>query len=144
MTRKADEVVRRELPLTESAARAFCAGDEVLLSGVVWTARDAAHRRFIEALDAGAGLPFPVAGATLYYTGPAPAAPGRIIGPAGPTTSYRMDSATPRLLALGLRGMIGKGNRIPAVVDAIRRYGAVYFCAIGGAGALLAECVTGC
>jgi fumarate hydratase subunit beta len=144
MTKNADEAVRRELPLTENAARSFCAGDEVLLSGVIWTARDAAHRRFIDALDAGAGLPFPVEGATIYYTGPAPAVPGRIIGPAGPTTSSRMDKATPRLLALGLRGMIGKGDRSPAVVDAIKRYGAVYFCAVGGAGALLAECVTGC
>jgi fumarate hydratase subunit beta len=144
MVNKDDAVFKRELPLMESAARAFRAGDEVLLSGVVYTARDAAHRRFIKALDAGEALPFPVEGATLYYTGPAPAAPGRIIGPAGPTTSYRMDGATPRLLSLGLRGMIGKGNRGPAVVEAMKRYGAVYFCATGGAGALLAECIVGC
>jgi fumarate hydratase subunit beta len=137
-------VLKQELPLTRSAAREFRAGDEVLLSGVLYTARDAAHRRFIEALDAGAELPFPLEGATLYYTGPAPAPPGKIIGSAGPTTSYRMDGATPRLLALGLCGMIGKGNRSPAVVDAMKRYGAVYFCAIGGAGVLLAECITGC
>jgi fumarate hydratase subunit beta len=137
-------IVKQELPLTRGAALSFRAGDEVLLSGVLYTARDAAHRRFIEALDRGAALPFPVKGATIYYTGPAPAPPGRIIGPAGPTTSYRMDGATPRLLSLGLRGMIGKGNRSPAVVDAIKRYGAVYFCAIGGAGALLAECITHC
>jgi fumarate hydratase subunit beta len=144
MIKKMDAALKVELPLTESAARAFHAGDEVLLSGVVYTARDAAHRRFIEALDTGNGLPFPLNGATLYYTGPAPAAPGQIIGPAGPTTSYRMDAATPRLLSLGLRGMIGKGNRSPAVVDAMKQYRAVYFCAIGGAGALLAECVTSC
>jgi fumarate hydratase subunit beta len=137
-------MLKEELPLTESVARVLRAGDEVLLSGVFYTARDAAHRRFIEALDAGEGLPFPIEGSTLYYTGPAPAAPGRIIGPAGPTTSYRMDSATPRLLSLGLRGMIGKGNRGSAVIEAIKQYGAVYFCAIGGAGALLAECITGC
>ncbi|MDR1469564.1 MAG: Fe-S-containing hydro-lyase [Spirochaetaceae bacterium] len=137
-------VKKGELPLTRSAAAEFCAGDEVLLSGVLYTARDAAHRRFIEVLDAGAELPFPVEGATIYYTGPAPAPPGSIIGSAGPTTSYRMDGTTPRLLALGLCGMIGKGNRSPAVVDAIKRYGAVYFCAIGGAGALLAECIVGC
>jgi fumarate hydratase subunit beta len=144
MVKRADAVLKRELPLAESAVREFRAGDEVLLSGIVYTARDAAHRRFIEALDAGAGLPFPVEGAVLYYTGPAPASPGRIIGPAGPTTSYRMDGAAPRLLSLGLRGMIGKGSRGAAVIDAMKRYGAVYFCAIGGAGALLAECVTDC
>jgi fumarate hydratase subunit beta len=144
MVKKAGAVLKRELPLTESAARTFCAGEEVLLSGVVYTARDAAHRRFVEALDEGKELPFPVEGATFYYTGPAPAAPGRIIGPAGPTTSYRMDNAAPRLLSLGVRGMIGKGNRGPAVVEAMKRYGAVYFCAIGGAGALLAECITSC
>jgi fumarate hydratase subunit beta len=137
-------VKRQELPLTQSAAQAFRAGDEALLSGTLYTARDAAHRRFIEALDAGMELPFPLEGATIYYTGPAPAPPGRVIGSAGPTTSYRMDGATPRLLSLGLRGMIGKGNRSQAVVDAIKRCGAVYFCAIGGAGALLAECITGC
>jgi fumarate hydratase subunit beta len=137
-------VLKQELPLTRSAVRELRAGNEVLLSGVLYTARDAAHRRFIEALDAGTELPFPLEGATIYYTGPAPAPPGKIIGSAGPTTSYRMDGATPRLLAHGLRGMIGKGNRSPAVVDAIKRQGAVYFCAIGGAGALLAECITGC
>jgi fumarate hydratase subunit beta len=144
MIGRAGVVLKQELPLTENAARAFCAGDEVLLSGVVYTARDAAHKRFIEALHRGEKLPFPVEGATIYYTGPAPASPGRVIGPAGPTTSYRMDGASPSLLSLGLRGMIGKGNRSSAVVDAIKQYGAVYFCAIGGAGALLAECVTSC
>ncbi|MDR1230711.1 MAG: Fe-S-containing hydro-lyase [Spirochaetaceae bacterium] len=144
MIKKPGAALQAELPLAESVARSFRAGDEVLLSGIVYTARDAAHRRFIEALDAGRELPFPLHGETLYYTGPAPAAPGHIIGSAGPTTSYRMDAATPRLLSLGLRGMIGKGNRSPAVIDAIKQYGAVYFCAIGGAGALLAECVTDC
>jgi fumarate hydratase subunit beta len=144
MMKKTGVALKAELPLAESAARSFHAGDEVLLSGMVYTARDAAHRRFTEALDAGEELPFPLDGETLYYTGPAPAAPGQIIGSAGPTTSYRMDAATPRLLSLGLRGMIGKGNRSPAVIDAIKQYGAVYFCAIGGAGALLAERITGC
>jgi fumarate hydratase subunit beta len=132
------------LPLTRNAVMTLHAGDEVLLSGELYTARDAAHRRFIEALDAGMSLPFPIMGATLYYTGPAPASPGRIIGPAGPTTSYRMDNATPQLLSLGLRGMIGKGTRAAAVIEAMKQYEAVYFCAIGGAGALLAECVTRC
>jgi fumarate hydratase subunit beta len=144
MIKKTGPVLKYELPLTKSMARGFRAGEEVLLSGVIYTARDAAHRRFIEALDEGKDLPFPIEGALLYYTGPAPAPPGWIIGSAGPTTSYRMDAATPRLLSLGLCGMIGKGNRSPAVIEAIKQYGAVYFCAIGGAGALLAECITGC
>jgi fumarate hydratase subunit beta len=138
------EVVRRTLPLTADMIAAFRAGDEVLLSGVLYTARDAAHRRFIEAVEAGAELPIPLEGATLYYTGPTQAPPGKVIGAVGPTTSYRMDWATPRLLSLGLRGMIGKGNRNPAVINAIRQYGAVYFCAVGGAGALLAGRVTAC
>jgi fumarate hydratase subunit beta len=130
---------RINLPLTREKAAAITAGDSVYLSGCIYTARDAAHRRFIELLDAGAPLPFPVEDAILYYVGPTPARPGGITGSAGPTTSYRMDPYTPRLLEMGLRGMIGKGDRSAAVAAAITRAGAVYFGAIGGAGALLAE-----
>jgi fumarate hydratase subunit beta len=130
---------RIRLPLDRETAAVLEAGDAVILSGVVYTARDAAHRRLVELLDRGEPLPFPIADACLYYTGPTPAAPGRIIGSAGPTTSYRMDPYTPRLLGLGLRGMIGKGKRSALVVEAMRQAGAVYLGAIGGAGALLAE-----
>ena len=118
------------------------AGEKVLLSGPVFTARDAAHKRIFAMLDRGEEPPFPLSGATVYYAGPTPTPPGRPIGSCGPTTSARMDGYTPRLLSLGLKGMIGKGNRSQAVVDAIRRSGAVYLCAIGGAGALAAKCVT--
>jgi fumarate hydratase subunit beta len=130
--------------LTREKAACLCAGDEVTLSGVIYTARDAAHRRFMELLDAGKRLPFDCENAVIYYTGPTPAPPGAVIGSAGPTTSYRMDGFTPRLLALGLRGMIGKGARSPAVIEAMKAAGAVYFGAIGGAGALLARHVTAC
>jgi fumarate hydratase subunit beta len=116
----------------------------VYLSGVLYTARDAAHRRLMEFLDEGRALPFPVEDAVIYYTGPSPAAPGRVIGSAGPTTASRMDAFTPRLLAQGLRGMIGKGKRCAEVIDAMRKAGAVYFGAPGGAGALLAERIRAC
>ncbi|MDR2768553.1 MAG: Fe-S-containing hydro-lyase [Treponema sp.] len=132
------------LPLIREKAAGLDAGDAVNLSGVIYTARDAAHRRFMELLDAGKSLPFECENAVIYYTGPTPAPPGAVIGSAGPTTSYRMDGCTPRLLALGLRGMIGKGARSPAVIDAMRTAGAVYFGAIGGAGALLSRHVTAC
>jgi fumarate hydratase subunit beta len=116
----------------------------VLLSGILYTARDAAHKRFMELLDGGEPLPFPAEDAVVYYTGPSPAAPGRVTGSAGPTTSYRMDPYTPRLLEQGLRGMIGKGKRSAGVIDAMRKAGAVYFGAPGGAGALLAERIRAC
>jgi fumarate hydratase subunit beta len=132
---------RIDLPLTREKAALIAAGDRVYLSGTLYTARDAAHKRLIELLDAGKPLPFPPENGVIYYVGPTPAAPGQIIGSAGPTTSYRMDAYTPRLLDLGLRGMIGKGKRSPEVVEAMKRAGAVYFGAIGGAGALLAECI---
>ena len=128
-------------PLSIETVRNLRAGDSVLLSGTVYTARDAAHRRFRALLEAGEPLPFPIEGAVLYYVGPTPAPPGRVIGAAGPTTSYRMDADTPALLRLGLRGMIGKGRRGDEVIEAMRETGAVYFGAIGGAGALLAKCV---
>ncbi|MDR1618375.1 MAG: Fe-S-containing hydro-lyase, partial [Treponema sp.] len=132
-------VNRIRLPLTREKAAALSAGDRVYLSGALYTARDAAHKRMMELLDAGKPLPFPAGDAVIYYAGPAPAAPGQVTGSAGPTTSYRMDPYTPRLLALGLRGMIGKGERSPEVAEAITQAGAVYFGALGGAGALLSR-----
>ncbi len=117
------------------------AGDTVLLSGVVYTARDAAHKRMMELLDKGEALPFPVEGSALYYVGPTPERPGEIIGSAGPTTSGRMDAYSPRLLDLGQAVMIGKGARNQAVKEAVMRNGAVYLAAPGGAGALMAACV---
>lgn len=122
-------------------ARSLRAGDKILLSGVVYTARDAAHKRFSALLDEGKELPFPLKGSAIYYAGPTPAPEGLPIGSCGPTTSARMDVFAPRLLDLGLSAMIGKGGRSPAVCDAIRRNGAVYLCAIGGAGALAAKAV---
>ena len=115
------------------------AGDRVLLSGTVYTARDAAHRRFFELLDEGKALPFDMNGAVIYYTGPTPAGAGRPVGSCGPTTSKRMDRFTPRLLELGLAGIIGKGERGEEVCASLVKNGAVYFCAVGGAGALMAE-----
>jgi fumarate hydratase subunit beta len=135
---------RIALPLTRAKAAELNAGDTVYLSGLIYTARDAAHKRFIEFLDAGKSLPFPVEDACIYYAGPSPAAPGQVIGSVGPTTSYRMDAYAPRLLGLGLRGMIGKGKRSGEVVAAMEAAGAVYFGAIGGAGALLASRVKEC
>ena len=130
------------LPITKEEAATLKAGEAVLLSGVVYTARDAAHKRMAEALDAGEELPFTLEGNGIYYMGPSPARPGRPIGSAGPTTSGRMDPYTPRLLDLGLGGMIGKGARSDEVRDAIVRNGAVYFVTVGGAAAYLAKCVT--
>lgn len=129
-------------PLTIEIVRSLKAGDEVLISGILYTARDAAHRRFYEALIKGEALPVDLAGQILYYTGPTPARPGTIIGSAGPTTSYRMDEYTPLLLEkTGLSGMIGKGNRSHKVREAILGFGAVYLAAIGGAGALISQCI---
>jgi len=117
------------------------AGDTVLLTGVIYTARDAAHKRIIELLDMGEPVPFEIKDSVIYYVGPTPEKPGMPIGSAGPTTSYRMDAYAPRLLDLGETVMIGKGQRSQEVKDAVVRNGAVYFAAIGGAGALMAQCV---
>lgn len=117
------------------------AGQRILLSGVAYTSRDAAHKRIAELLDRGGEPPYPLQNATIYYAGPTPAPEGMAIGSCGPTTSGRMDVFTPRFLDLGLKCMIGKGKRSPEVVEAIRRNGAVYLCAIGGAGALAAQCI---
>jgi len=128
-------------PLTREAARRLRCGEPVLLSGVIYTARDAAHLRMLELSEQGLELPLPIEGAVIYYVGPTPAKPGQVIGSAGPTTSYRMDSMAPALIKRGLTGMIGKGKRSAEVVNAMKEHGAVYFGAIGGAGALLARCV---
>ncbi len=128
-------------PLSKDDISRLRAGDAVRLSGVIYTARDAAHKRMCEALDAGEQLPFDVRGAIVYYAGPAPAPPGKPIGPVGPTSSYRMDSYTPQLLDCGMLAMIGKGRRNDAVRDAIVHNGAVYFAATGGAAALIGRCV---
>lgn len=128
-------------PVTPKDLAPLRAGDTVLLSGVVYTARDAAHKRMMELLDAGQALPFPVEGSAIYYVGPTPERPGQIIGSAGPTTSGRMDAYSPRLLALGQAIMIGKGARNQQVKDAVVQNGAVYLAALGGAGALMAESV---
>ena len=134
-------VKKINLPLTEETITELKAGDDVLLTGVLYVARDAAHRRMIEALDEGKPLPFDIRGQTIYYMGPSPARPGRAIGSAGPTTSSRMDSYSVRLLAEGLRGMIGKGARSQTVKDAMKKHKAVYLAAIGGAGALIAQSI---
>lgn len=129
-------------PFTEEQARGLRAGDSVLLSGTVYTARDAAHKRLCELVEKGEPLPLELTDAIVYYVGPTPAKPGMPIGSAGPTTSYRMDAYAPTLLDLGLRGMIGKGSRSPEVMQSIVKNGAIYFAAIGGAAALMAKAIT--
>ena len=129
------------LPLTEEVARSLKAGDRVYLTGIIYTSRDAGHKRMCEALAAGEKLPIDPMNATIYYVGPTPAKPGTVIGSAGPTTSGRMDAYAPTMMSVGARGMIGKGARLPEVVDAMKKFGGVYFGAIGGAGALLAKCI---
>lgn len=129
------------LPLTEETAKQLRCGDTVYLTGEIYTSRDAGHKRMVELLDRGEELPFDPRNATIYYVGPSPARPGRVIGSAGPTTSGRMDAYAPRLLAVGARGMIGKGARSAEVVEAMKKHCGVYFGAIGGAGALLAKCI---
>jgi len=132
------------LPLTEELAKSLHAGDTVLLTGTIYTSRDAGHKRMCEALARGEQLPFDPTDATIYYVGPTPAKPGQIIGSAGPTTSGRMDAYAPTMMSVGARGMIGKGARLPEVIDAMKKYSGVYFGAIGGAGALLAKCIKQC
>ena len=128
-------------PFSKEALREFRAGDQVRITGTIYTARDAAHKRITEMIAKGEEPPFEIEGSIIYYVGPTPAKPGNPIGSAGPTTSYRMDSYTPALLDAGLVGMIGKGARSPAVVEAMIRNRAVYFGAIGGAAALLARSI---
>ncbi|MDO4830058.1 MAG: Fe-S-containing hydro-lyase [Clostridia bacterium] len=130
-----------QLPITDKDIKALKAGDSVLLSGTIITGRDAAHKRFFELIEQKKPLPVEVKGEIIYYVGPAPAKPGYAVGPAGPTSSYRMDKYAPALLDLGLKGMIGKGARSKEVIDAIIRNKAVYFAAIGGAAALIAKSI---
>ena len=134
--------IHLETPLTEEKARSLHAGARVLLSGYIFTLRDAGHARLIEALDKGEELPVDLQDAVIFYVGPSPAAPGKAIGSAGPTSSYRMDQYTPRLLGEGLRGMIGKGYRSEEVITAMKENRAVYLGAIGGAGALISKTVS--
>ena len=139
----ASKVAKRVLlPLSDNLLKELHAGDELLLTGVMYVGRDAAHKRMIETLQAGKPLPVDLKGQVIYFMGPTPAKPGKVIGSAGPTSSYRMDTYSPRLIAEGLKGMIGKGMRSAEVKEAMKRYRAVYFGAIGGAGALLARCIT--
>jgi fumarate hydratase subunit beta len=133
------ESIKIQLPLKDADLERLRAGDHVLLSGVIYTARDAAHRRMVAALEKGEPLPFDVRGQVIYYVGPTPARPGRVIGSAGPTTSMRLDPYTPALLKAGLKGIIGKGARGPAVREALKKHKAVYFLAVGGTGALLSQ-----
>lgn len=130
-----------QLPITDEDIKGLKAGDSVLLTGTIITGRDAAHKRLFELIEKGEELPVDVRGELIYYVGPAPAKPGYAVGPAGPTSSYRMDKFTPALLDLGMKGMIGKGARSQEVIDAIVRNKAVYFAAIGGAAALIAKSI---
>ena len=135
------EAIRLKTPLTDADVEKLKIGDTVLLNGVIYTGRDAAHKRLIELVQAGKPLPIDIKGQVIYYVGPAPAKPGRPIGSAGPTTSGRMDAYSPKLMELGLKGMIGKGMRKKEVIEAMKKYKAVYFAATGGAGALLAKAI---
>ncbi len=128
-------------PLSVEEARKLRSGDSCLISGVIYTARDAAHKRLCELVDQGKELPLDIKNSIIYFVGPTPAKPGEVIGSAGPTTSYRMDAYSPILIAQGQTGMIGKGKRSPEVIAAMKEHGAVYFGAIGGCGALLSQCI---
>ncbi|MBI4828557.1 MAG: Fe-S-containing hydro-lyase [Nitrospinae bacterium] len=134
-------VIRLTTPLTDEKIAGLKAGDQVSITGDVYTARDSAHKRLVDLLDAGKPLPFDIKGAVIYYVGPSPAKPGAVTGSAGPTTSYRMDAYAPRLMEVGMKGMIGKGKRAKEVVDAMVKRKAVYFAAIGGAAALIARSI---
>ncbi len=136
--------IHLETPLDNDTIAKLQVGQSVLISGFIYTARDAAHKKMIELLDNGKTLPFNPEGQIIYYAGPSPAKPGQIIGSAGPTTSGRMDLYTPKLLSLGLKGMIGKGKRSPEVIEAIKKYKAVYFAAVGGAAALISKSIIKC
>lgn len=128
-------------PLSREDARKLKSGDSCLISGVIYTARDAAHKRLCELVEQGKELPMDIQNSIIYFVGPTPARPGEVIGSAGPTTSYRMDAYSPMLIAQGQTGMIGKGKRSPEVINAMKEHGAVYFGAIGGCGALLSQCI---
>jgi fumarate hydratase subunit beta len=133
------KTVKLTPPLTDQDVLALEIGDTVMVSGVIYTARDAAHKRLVDMLARSEQLPMEIQGQIIYYVGPSPARPGRVIGAAGPTTSYRMDSYAPTLIKLGLKAMIGKGKRAPEVIEALKAYRAVYLGATGGAGALISQ-----
>lgn len=133
------DIIKLQPPLSAEYVASLKAGDEVRICGAIYTARDMAHKRLCESIDLGADLPFEIEGAVIYFVGPTPARPGQIIGAASPTTSSRMDAHSPKLIARGLRAMIGKGYRSVEVIDALEKYGAVHLSAIGGAGALLSK-----
>ena len=133
------EALRLRTPLSDDDVEGLSAGDKVLISGVLYTARDAAHKELINLVDSGQDLPFDIRGQIIYYVGPTPPRPGQVIGSAGPTTSYRMDGYTPKLLAAGLKATIGKGSRSEAVIEAMKEHKAVYMAAVGGAAALIAK-----
>ncbi len=135
------ETIRLKTPLSDADVAKLKAGDKVLLNGVIYTGRDAAHKRLFDLLKEGKPLPIDIQGQVIYYVGPAPAKPGQVIGSAGPTTSGRMDAYAPKLIEIGLKGMIGKGMRKKEVVEAMKKFKAVYFAATGGAGALLAKAI---
>lgn len=135
------QTIRITPPMDISDVKKLKAGDNVLITGTIYTGRDAAHKRLIDLLKEGKTLPVDLKGQIIYYVGPAPAKPGYAVGSAGPTTSYRMDSYTPQLLELGLKGMIGKGARSAEVIDAMKKHGAVYLGAVGGAAALIAKAI---
>lgn len=128
-------------PFDSSQVKSLKAGDEVFITGYIYTGRDAAHKRLVELIESGYDLPFDIQNTIIYYVGPSPTQPGQVIGSAGPTTSYRMDAYTPTLLNLGLKGMIGKGERNESVIESMKKNGAVYFAAIGGAAALIAKSI---
>lgn len=144
MTEPAPRMIQLATPLSAKEVAGLRAGDRVLLSGVVYAARDTAHKRLVALIDEGRELPFDAAGQAIYYTGPSPTKPGQVIGSAGPTTSGRMDQYTPRLLEAGIRVTIGKGRRSAEVVEAMRQFGAVYLGVVGGVAALLAKSITAC
>ena len=139
--KKMNKVIKITTPLSDEVVNSLKSGDQVSINGILYTARDAAHKRLIDLLDKGEKLPFDVKGQIIYYVGPTPPKPGAIIGSAGPTTSYRMDPYAPRLMEIGMKGMLGKGNRDKSVIDAMVKYKSIYFAAIGGAGALVARSI---
>jgi len=141
MNEMSEDVLRIQTPLSGEVVERLRIGDRVLLSGPIYSARDAAHHRMVALIRRSEPLPFELKGQVIYYVGPSPPLPGQAVGAAGPTSSYRMDAYAPLLMEMGLKGMIGKGARSQAVKDAMKRYPAVYFAAIGGAGALISKCI---
>ncbi len=133
--------IRISTPLDDETVTRLKSGDNLLINGIIYTGRDAAHKRLVDLLDRGESLPFDIAGQIIYFVGPTPARPGRPVGSAGPTTSYRMDAYSPKLIAQGLKGMIGKGARSQEVLEAIKTYKCLYLAAVGGAGALISQSI---